>query len=172
MADQLRVRIYRKAKVITMQNFVLFLSFCALLSLSSCSVKNDDPQPVAPPQETPVKTSAGPYIVDFDPATNSYTHNFFINIQQIEGKVEYFISPSAATDILIEVAQSNVLGCVASQVHHEMFWAYDHRNPLAGRFVFVGSSIHAYEAYKGILTHSFRGLQGCRSLELTMKLKK
>lgn len=154
-----------------MPKLIVLLGLCSLV-LMSCSPETPEMQPVAPPAEEPVKVSAGPYSVVFDPSTNTYTHRFFINIDQNEGKVEYYISAGVSEDITIETAQSGVYGCPATQVSHQMFWAYDQLEPLQGRFVFVGSVVRAYAGYKGILTHTFRKLQGCRSLELTMKLRK
>jgi hypothetical protein len=147
----------------------ILLIFGLLLTIAACSVETKS-EDVVPPSINE-KSQAGPYTVDFNNSNNNYQHNFKMNIDQNEGKVEYFITTSDAVEIEFVGTSLKVTGCSASQVTHQTYWIPDGKT-TTGQYVIPGSTFKTQAATRGTFTHILRDLSGCTLLDLTTTLRK
>lgn len=155
-----------------MKKLKMILCLFAFASvLSACNKKPDAAPETVPAPVDRTEASASSYRIDF---TNSpiYQHSFKMNIDQAEGKVDYLLTLDEDTVVQVELVKAQVTGCVATQVKHEVFWIPDQRRSQQGQFVTNGSVFQAFAGIEGKLMHTFRGLSGCKSIEVITNLKK
>lgn len=145
---------------------VIFLA--CLFFLTACSKSNDSEVVQSPVAE---KAEVGPFTVAFSGDNQSYEHNFKININQDEGKVEYFVQTAEAAKIDFIDTKLTVSGCPAAQVIHRTFWIPD-ASTQEGELTMPGFFFETIANKKGVLLHVLKGLNGCSSVELKTVLKK
>ncbi len=128
------------------------------------------------PTESTVATQehpeVGPFTVQFAPTDQSYQHNFKVNIDQDEGKVEYYVTTAADEKVEIKDIVLKVTGCPAGQISHQMFWAPDSTQSNFGYQEYKGDKFQTTAKIKGTFIHSLKNLKGCTAVDLTTKLVK
>ncbi len=128
------------------------------------------------PTESTVATQehpeVGPFTVQFAPTDQSYLHHFKVNIDQDEGKVEYYITTAADEKVEIKDIVLKVTGCPANQISHQMFWAPDSAQNNFGYQEYLGDKFQTTAKVKGVFIHSLKNMRGCTAVDLMTKLTK
>lgn len=150
---------------------ILFLLMSALIALGGCGKPKDSGESVPISEDPNAQAQSGPYIVNFSSTDNMYNHLFQGNINQNEGKIEYYIATPTSTQIEVRQSTLTVTGCSASKVKHYLYWVPDANFPNEGAPVKVGSLLQTLPNTKGVLRHVLLGLDGCQSIELLTSLK-
>jgi hypothetical protein len=145
------------------------LTVTLALALTACSV-HTSPEEVAPPANNE-KTSAGPYQVAFDATTKTYQHSFEMDINQADGKVEYYVNTPEASEVEFVNTSLKVTGCAAGQVNHQTYWVPD-SSTTAAQSIAMGSTFKTRAGVQGTFLHVLRGLTGCSHVSLSTTLKK
>jgi len=140
----------------------------AFTSLLACGKSNKGETKEVPPQKG---QSVAPVELTVPENGAPFMHGFSIDVDQADGKIEYFITQNVDTRITVASSRAKVTGCDPNQVQIQHAW-FDPVDSTLGTIVNEGRSFFARAKQRGLLMIVFKGLAGCQHLEYSLVLNK